>query len=310
MAFKLFKNGDDLYDQGDELIKRGEYGKARDVLQKSIDKDGGIDDVAAVKVALIDLSGRLSQPNAYLNVVSKLKAMSDSQIVFGLTTIERDRLMVECELTARKMDLLSRNVRGQQKMDVAKEIQSLATDFQSMIGDRNLVVLELFKNDSSITGMSEFFNLMAVSYEFMSEATVWDNPSQAAEYEQIAMGYRQQNGQTGDANMQKIRAYASTCKCWLCGRIATGEGIHFYSTPADVSPALDKDSNGAAKSKPADFDHIYICRACYSAVSNRSDEISRQYYDQAIRDLRATEARLQAQIAALETQIAFTRMGR
>ena len=55
MVFKLFKSGDELYDEGKELIKRGEYGKARDYLQKSIDKEGGIDDAAAVKVALIDL---------------------------------------------------------------------------------------------------------------------------------------------------------------------------------------------------------------------------------------------------------------
>ena len=44
MAFKLFKNGDDLYEQGNELIKRGEFSKARGVLQKSIDKEGGEDD--------------------------------------------------------------------------------------------------------------------------------------------------------------------------------------------------------------------------------------------------------------------------
>ena len=48
MAFKFFKDGDDLYDEATELLKRGEYGKARDIFQKSIDKDGGTDDVAAV----------------------------------------------------------------------------------------------------------------------------------------------------------------------------------------------------------------------------------------------------------------------
>ena len=56
MVFKLFKNGDTLYDEGKEFIKRGEFGKARDYLQKSMEKDGGDDDCAAVKIALIDLS--------------------------------------------------------------------------------------------------------------------------------------------------------------------------------------------------------------------------------------------------------------
>ena len=45
-------------------------------------------------------------------------------------------------------------------------------------------------------------------------------------------------------------------------------------------------------------------------MSNRSDEISREYYNQAVQEMRAMEARLQAQIAALQSQIAFARMGR
>ena len=308
MAFKLFKNGDDLYSQGDDLIKRGEYGKARDILQKSIDKEGGIDDVAAVKVALIDLSSHMTNPAAYMNLESKLEAVSEKNLEFGLTSFDRDALITECRLTAEKLQVIS-GANGN-KTAAAQDLQDLALKFQSEIGDRNLIILEIFKNDTTVTGMTEFYNLMAVSYEYMSDAVVWENPSQAAEYQQIAMGYRQQNGQSGDANLAKIRSYSCTSKCWLCGRIATGEGIHFFSAPADVSPALDKDDNGVAKSKPEGSTEIYICRACYSAVSNRSEEISVGYYNKAMAEMRAMEARLQAEIAALQTQISFARMNR
>lgn len=309
MAFKLFKNGDDLYDQGDDLIKRGEYSKARDILQKSIDKEGGVDDVAAVKVALIDLSSHRNNPAAYRNLENKLKAVSKGDLEFGLTHFDRDALITECVLTASKLQIMSSSDRSTKESD-SKKLQDLAMRFQAEIGDRNLIIREIFENDTTVTGMTEFYNLMAVSYEFLSDAVVWNNPSQAAEYQQIAMGYRQQNGQSGDANLEKVRQYSTTSKCWLCGRIATGEGIHFYSTPADVSPALDKGSNGVAKSKPEDSNHIYICRACYSAVSNRSDEISKGYYEMAVRDMRAMEMRLQAEIAALQTQISMMRMSR
>ena len=302
MAFKLFKNGDDL-------IKRGEYAKARDILQKSIDKEGGVDDVAAVKVALIDLSSHLTNPAAYRNLESKLKAVSEKQLEFGLTSFDRDALLTECDLTAQKLQIMG-GANDANKNTAAQQLQDLAIRYQSEIGDRNLIVIEIFKNDTTVTGMTEFYNLMAVSYEYMSDAVVWDNPSQAAEYQQIAMGYRQQNGQSGDANLAKIRSYSCTSKCWLCGRIATGEGIHFFSAPADVSPALDKDDNGVAKSKPEGSTEIYICRACYSAVSNRSEEISVGYYNKAMAEMRAMEARLQAEIAALQTQISFARMNR
>ena len=310
MVFKLFKSGDELYDESKDLIKRGEYDKARDYLQKSIDKEGGTDDVAAVKVALIDLKDRLTNVNAYRNLLGALQRMDDPSFDFGLLDINRDDLISECELTIRKIELLSSSGSGQQLMQKGEALQTLAQDFQAKLGERNLIILQLFRNDTTVTGNTEFYNLMAIAYETMADGVVWDNPTQAAEYQQIAMGYRQQNGQSGEANLERIQAYSRTCTCWLCGRIATGEGIHFYSAPADVSPALDKDDKPTARSSPDDGAHIYICRACYSAVSNRSDEISQAYYNQALQEMRAMEARLQAEIAALQSQIAFARMGR
>ena len=126
MAFKLFKNGDDLYSQGDDLIKRGEYAKARDILQKSIDKEGGVDDVAAVKVALIDLSSHLTNPAAYRNLESKLKAVSEKQLEFGLTSFDRDALLTECDLTAQKLQIMggandaNKNTAAQQLLRVPR----------------------------------------------------------------------------------------------------------------------------------------------------------------------------------------------
>ena len=308
MAFKLFKTGDDLFVQANELIKRGDFDKARDIFAKSISKEGGSDDVAAVMIAIIDVGRALGNPSAYGKLMDALGKTSEPQIEFGLITVDRQALIDECRLTKRKLEVIAGA--GNDKMGAAKALQEVAADYQETMGEKNMAILEIFKNDSTVTGTTEFFNLMATSYEMMSEGTVWDNPSQAAEYEQIAMGYRQQNGQSGDANANRIKQFANTCKCWMCGRVATGEGIHFYSAPADVSPALNKESTGVVKSNPDDLRHIYICRACYSAVSNRADEISQEYFDRGMRELRATEARLQAEIAALQSQISMIRMSR
>ncbi len=310
MAFKLFKNGDDLYEQGNELIKRGEFSKARSVLQKSIDKEGGEDEVAAVQVALIDMMGNLDNPNVYANLVNKLKALKQDDFDFGLTHVVRDPLITEAELTYRKISLMNQRAQKKDLKAVSSNLQTLAQDFQERIGNEHLVIQEIFNNDTTVTGTTEFFNLMAVSYEALSDSVVWESPSQAAEYEQIAMGYRQQNGQSGSANEAKVRAYGNTCRCWLCNRLASGEGIHFYSAPADISPALAKESEdeGTNKNRSQDNKHIYICRACYSGLSNRADEIALGYHQRAMAELRATEARLQAEIASLERQISMLRM--
>ena len=73
--------------------------------------------------------------------------------------------------------------------------------------------------------------------------------------------------------------------------------------------AVPSSASAAAASREG-YDHIYVCRACYTAISNRSDEIANEYYQQSMREMMAMEARLQAEIAALQSQIAFARMGR
>lgn len=305
MAFKLFKNGDDLHENGDELIKRGEWQKARNVLQKSVDKDGGDDSLALVKIALIDLKGQLNNPDAYRNLASKADAISSrGDIEFGITSINLHDLIIECGLTARKLEALNSGTKGKEKADV---LQAIATDMQEKIGQKTFIIKQLFSNDSTTTGESEFYNLMALSYETLADEEVWNSPQKAAEYQQIAMGYRQQNGQTGEENMNRIRQYSCTSKCWMCGRISTGEGIHFFQTPAEVSDALNKTNDGSMKSAP-DNGHIYICRACYTAVSKRADEISTGYYNRAIDEIRSTEVRLQAEIASLQAQITSLRL--
>ncbi len=309
MAFKLFKNGDELYEDSKELIKRGEFAKARSSLVKSIEKDGGVDDVAAVQIALIDLSGRLADVRSYQNLLDSLnKLTSASTVEFGLDNIDVEALKAECALTIRKMQLLSTSGDSSALMEKGEKLEKLAQDYQATIGSNSLIVLSLFKKDTSVTGNTEFFNLMAVAYETKADAVVFDKPAQAAEYQQIAAGYRQQNGQSTEENMRKVRSYSLTCTCWICGRIATGEGIHFFTAPADVSPGLEDKAMTAAKTRE-DSKHIYICRACYTAISNRSDEISKGYYDQALMQMQAMEARLQAEIAALQSQIAFARIG-
>ena len=300
MAFKLFKNGDDLHDSGDELIKRGEWGKARDTLQKSVDKDGGDDTLALVKIQLIDISSQLNNASAYRNLATRVRNIKDrGSFEFGINTIDCNDLIVECEVMADKLEVLNSGSTGQEKAD---RLQAVAQAMADRIGSKGFILRKMFANDASSTGEMEFYNLMALSFEVLADAVVWEDPQQAAEYQQIAMGYRQQNGQSGDANMEKIRQYSCTSKCWLCGRISTGEGIHFYQTPAEVSEALEKTNDGNIKSNP-DSGNVYICRACYSAVSRRADQVSQVYYNRAMDELRATEMRLQAQIMALDARI-------
>ena len=48
-----------------------------------------------------------------------------------------------------------------------------------------------------------------------------------------------------------------------------------------------------------DVRSIYVCVPCYTAISNRSDDISRVYYERAMAEVHAIEARLEAEIASV-----------
>ena len=48
-----------------------------------------------------------------------------------------------------------------------------------------------------------------------------------------------------------------------------------------------------------------MCKPCFTAISNRSDEISRGYYDRTMAEMTAMEARLMAEIRSVRASIAM-----
>ena len=78
--------------------------------------------------------------------------------------------------------------------------------------------------------------------------------------------------------------------------------MHFFPMSSDISPQA-REKKDILPAADEGYQSIYVCRACYTAVSRKSDEISRQYYDASIRELRAAEARLEAQIRYLEARV-------
>ncbi len=308
MVFSLFKNADALYDQGIDLIKQGEFDKARRILTKSIEKDGGPDHMSAVIVSMIDMRGRLGDISAYVSLYNALNGTSAEEFEFGLTTINTEMMKKQCELSIEGIRTLNMNGASGVLIDKGQKLIKLAQKYQSEIGSENLKLSEIFLNDTTRTGIREGILLLAIGYESLSSGTVWDDPRKAAEYQQIAYGYRKQMGDSGEANLKLINDYAKTSKCWFCGRITSGLGIHFFPLSSEISPMLrTPEGSEPLASEAKDFNSIYACRACYTSISKRADDIARQYHLQAMNEMRAVELRLQTQLASLQTQIMYAR---
>ena len=308
MGFKLFKNDDEHFEDAVDLIKRKEYEKAMAALRKSKskDKDGNLTAKCDAMEAFINLYNKQDDPGAYINAANKLKAYTDGPLELGLSTFDPQKLAEECFLMSKTLNVrrMPESSPAENKAK-AEALLDCAKDYQTKIGNNNLTIREFFGGGVTI-GMKESITLMAEANERYSEAFAWDDPKKAAEYQQYAFNYRRQIGESGDKNMELIRKYSSSATCWICGRDASGEGIHFFAMSSDISPQL-RENKGVLKTADEGFQNIYVCRACYTSISRRADAISKYYYDLTEDEMRSMEARLQAEIAALQAEITALR---
>ena len=308
MAFKLFKNDDEHMEDAVDLIKRKEYEKAMAALRKakSKDKDGSLSAKCDAMEAFINLYNKQGDAGAYINAANKLKAYTDGPLELGLSTFDPAKLADECLLMAKTINVRNmpssnpaeNKAKGEALMDCAK-------DYQVKVGNNNLAIREFFGGGVTL-GMKESITLMAEGNECLAEAFAWDDPKKAAEYQQFAYNYRRQNGESGERNQEFIRKYSASATCWICGRDASGEGMHFFPMSSDISPQM-RNNEGILKSADTEYKNIYVCRACYTSISRRADAISKYYYDVAQDDMRKMEARLQAEIASLQAEITSLR---
>ncbi|MFA6709844.1 MAG: hypothetical protein WC067_03720 [Candidatus Methanomethylophilaceae archaeon] len=309
MAFGFFKNGNERFDDAVDLIKRKEYDKAIAVLQKAIEKNASNKDVAEILIAVLSISDRINDAGTYTNAASVLRSKGDQDFEFGLTTLNTVKLATECEDMAKSITARSMPSGGSEAaLQKGQALIGCAREIQSNIGNETLKLNELY-NNVSITGLKLALTLMAEGNEFMATGTLWEDPKKAAEYQQMAFNYRRQIGETGEDNQTKIKSYSKSATCWICGRDTTGEGMHFYPMSSDISPQLRKeDKDSPLPSADDTYTSIYVCRACYSAISRRADAIAKHYHEISMNEMRAMDARIQAEIVALQTQISSLRI--
>ena len=303
----FFKSADEKFEQGNEFIKRKEYDKARAAFNKAVSKGAAEAVVARVMIALLDLRG--GSPHAYRDAASVLKAQGDMEIAFGVHTIKCSQLADECDAEASEYAAKAMSAEGAANLKArADALFAAAMRYQTRIGVNHLIVPDVFQGQK-ITGIQAANVLMAEGNENMAESVAMEDPKKAAEFLQIALNYHRQTGNADaeDGINNKIKQYAKAAACWICGREASGETIHFVSMPTEVSSFQMKSKQASPLPSFADEVSIYVCRACYLAISKRADSIARQYHDVAMNEMRSMEARLNARINQVSSQISALR---
>ena len=303
----LFKSGDQLFDEGIDLIKRKEYNKARSTFDKAIEKGSSKSALASLMISVIFILNNQSNANGYETLANDIDSANIPAFEFGLTNLECSKLSVECRLTAKKINLLAAGGNATLREKKGNDLIKLAQEYQRELGRDSLQLNELIYGDSTKTGADEACGLMALGYENLASAEVLSDPKKAAEILQNAANYRKQIGDDNSHDLELVRSYSKSAKCWICGRTTTGETIHFVSMSSEITPLMRTAQDSLLKSAPENFESIYVCRPCYSAISRRSDAIANKYYQDAIRELRTTEARLMAEIAEVRAYATMMR---
>ncbi|MCL2786443.1 MAG: hypothetical protein FWD81_04400 [Methanomassiliicoccaceae archaeon] len=299
----FFKSGDEKFEQGNEFIKRKEYDKARSAFEKAVSKGAADAEVAKVMIALLNL--RSASVQTYGDAVNILREKKDLEITFGLFTLKCAQLATECDAVHSELVAAAMSQAGGPALKArAEALFAAAMKFQTGIGTNTLIIPEVY-TAIKITGIQKANGLMAEGNENMAESVAMEDPKRAAEFLQMALNYRQQLGDTNaEARIRnKITQYAKAAACWVCGREATGETLHFVTMPTEVTAMQQKTKSASPLPSYVGGESIYVCRACYLAISKRADAIAKQYHDAAIREMQAMEARLNARINQVNARI-------
>ncbi|MCQ2079295.1 MAG: hypothetical protein MJZ38_04485 [archaeon] len=305
MAF-LFKGGDQLFNEGLDLIGRKDFSGAKKKFIDANSKGCANNNLALTYAAIIDVGSNRANIGAYRALLTQLNNLQLSSIKFGLTDIDTQDLIVECELDIKEIE--AANMHDYDYMSKGQALIAVAGEYLARIGEKNLKLDEIFKGNTLSTGSREALILQAQGYSTMGRGAVHTDPKIAAEYLQMAYNFRKQLGDSGDEELRLSQEYARSCTCWICGRPANAEGIHFMGMRSTIEPVFQKMSeNDAVKPISDNAERIYVCLPCYTAISNRSEDIAQIYHEKAMAEMRAMEARLQAEISSLRFSISVRR---
>lgn len=296
-----FSSGNELYDEAMESINRRDYDKAKNLLVKAIDRKTDKVDLAVVTINFLNMSGNLNTSIKYRQLGESLRKLNVETFNIGLTTFVKEQLIKECDAMIASLD--SRAMACSDESSMIAKAQSMieaAKIMQMNIGQEPLKITEYFtKNIQS--GQKISLTLLAEANELLADAVVHHDTKKAAEYQQIAFNFRKQLGESGERNQMFINRYIASCTCWFCGRVAVGEGINFVRMGCDTIP--NEEGEDLSKSLDESNRNIFVCMSCYTAFSKRADDISRGYYNEAMKEMAEMEARINMKLAAMEAQI-------
>lgn len=280
----LFKSPDDLMQEGQDRLLRGDFpGAQRSFLSASQgfakrgqSGPGGAGQVANAYAVLMGLAVPNPTAQDYQRVVEALTPLGPASLKLGPRTVPAQDVRHEAELARDEQAILSSGpatVEAHQQAGARLQALSLA---YRQLGNQVLVLPELFRR-GAVPASTKAPVLAALAEEELGESEVARNPKRAAEHNQNARNWWLQVGETAraDAASQRVARYGKAVKCWFCGREVAGDGINFRQLPSDLTGFPLPGEGGALPDSDPPHNVVFACRPCSSTVERLADEKAR-----------------------------------
>jgi hypothetical protein len=298
----LLKTADQLMEQGQDRLLRGDFRSAQDRFSDAAgkySKDGNLQGAVVAKAyaSLMAIGAGASVSMTYRNAAAALGPLGDMPMKLGPRQVPASYLAREASLLAEEMELLgSRPENAAGHAVISQRLQALSLAYRQL-GTATLILPETFTHES-ISPSQKAPAMAALSEEEMGESLVATDPKRAAEHNQNARNWWVQAGDPvrAQAAAGRVDRYGRSVKCWFCGREVTGEGLQFVQLPGDIGPWSTASSGSALESTNAASNTVYACRGCQSVVDKVADKW-------AVQRSAEVEARLNEKIEQLRRRI-------
>jgi len=238
------------------------------------------------------------------NLYNVLKSLNPEQELEIPYKVKVKEILPEIEALRDAMSLEKVDVGSKppSALELSKRYEDVAKKF-FLINKQELTLGDFLGIKNSTNQLGLFY--MGISRYLVAVVVEEKDPQEALDKYSEALNYFIQSGDEKWKSyiQDKVNRLSKTAKCWFCGRIVQGEGIHFIYLETILSDYMLSKNSDAVNSVQGNT-KLVACEGCYNAISKLADRIAKYYYEMTMQKI----SQLEARIRSLEVRVSMIRV--
>jgi len=238
------------------------------------------------------------------NLYNVLKSLNPEQELEIPYKVKVKEILPEIEALRDAMSLEKVDIGSKppSALELSKRYEDVAKKF-FLINKQELTLGDFLGIKNSPNQLGLFY--MGISRYLVAVTVEEKDPQEALDKYSETLNYFIQSGDEKWKSyiQDKVNRLSKTAKCWFCGRIVQGEGIHFIYLETILSDYMLSKNSDAVNSVQGNT-KLVACEGCYNAISKLADRIAKYYYEMTMQKI----SQLEARIRSLEARVSMIRV--